>query len=67
MSDETDAGSALGTPKPGEGGSIDFIRTIIDEDLASGRHSGRVATLTRSSTPGPGTYNSAPPSGVQIG
>jgi glutaminyl-tRNA synthetase len=36
MSDETDS-AATAAPS-------DFIRTIIDEDLASGRHSGRVAT-----------------------
>src|SRR5437762_8467774 len=34
--------SALGTPEPREGG--DFIRAIIEEDLAAGRHGGRVAT-----------------------
>ncbi len=41
MSDETDAGAAA---PASEGGHTDFIRTIIDEDLASGRHRGRVAT-----------------------
>ena len=42
---------ALASPKPGEGaartgeaGPVDFIRTIVDEDLAAGRHHGRVAT-----------------------
>ena len=38
MSD--DSGSAATAP----GASIDFIREIVDEDLASGRHHGRVAT-----------------------
>ncbi len=38
MSD--DSGSAATAP----GASIDFIRAIVDEDLASGRHHGRVAT-----------------------
>ena len=36
--------SGVATPKPGEGGPTDFIRAIVDEDLASGRHHGRVAT-----------------------
>src|SRR6195256_1831893 len=36
MSD--DAGSAAAAPP------VDFIRAIVDEDLASGRHHGRVAT-----------------------
>ena len=36
MSDETDS-AAIAAPS-------DFIRAIIDEDLASGRHKGRVAT-----------------------
>ena len=35
---------ALASPKPGEGGPVDFIRTIVDADLAAGRHNGRVAT-----------------------
>ena len=45
MSDEhgSAAASAPGA-KPGEGGPVDFIRAIIDEDLAAGRHDGRVAT-----------------------
>jgi glutaminyl-tRNA synthetase len=44
MSDDSGpAATAPGTPKPGDGG-VDFIRTIIDEDLAAGRHHGRVAT-----------------------
>jgi len=44
MSDDSgSAATASGTPKPGESG-IDFIRAIVDEDLAAGRHHGRVAT-----------------------
>jgi glutaminyl-tRNA synthetase len=38
MSD--DSGSTATAP----GGSVDFIRAIIDDDLAAGRHHGRVAT-----------------------
>ena len=45
MSDDPGTGAtALGAPKPGEGGPVDFIRAIVDEDLAAGRHHGRVAT-----------------------
>ena len=45
MSDDSGpAATAPGAPKPGDGGPIDFIRAIIDEDLAAGRHHGRVAT-----------------------
>src|SRR3954462_4298170 len=29
---------------PAEAAPVDFIRTIVDDDLAAGRHSGRVAT-----------------------
>src|SRR5437867_7314860 len=36
--------AAAAAPKPGEGGPTDFIRAIVDEDLAAGRHHGRVAT-----------------------
>src|SRR5207249_5024120 len=36
--------AAAAAPKPGEGGPVDFIRAIVDEDLASGKHHGRVAT-----------------------
>jgi glutaminyl-tRNA synthetase len=36
--------SAPGAPTPGESGPVDFIRTIVDEDLAAGKHHGRVAT-----------------------
>ena len=39
MSDEH--GSAAAAPV---GGPVDFIRAIVDEDLAAGRHAGRVAT-----------------------
>jgi glutaminyl-tRNA synthetase len=38
MSD--DSGSAATAP----GGPVDFIRAIVDDDLAAGRHHGRVAT-----------------------
>ena len=46
MTDElgSAAAPALGAPKRGEGGPSDFVRTIVDEDLASGKHQGRVAT-----------------------
>jgi glutaminyl-tRNA synthetase len=45
MSDDSgSAATAPGAPKPGEGGPVDFIRAIVDEDLAAGRHHGRVAT-----------------------
>src|SRR5437016_4163688 len=37
------AAAAPGTPKSGDG-PIDFIRAIVDEDLATGTHHGRVAT-----------------------
>jgi glutaminyl-tRNA synthetase len=33
-----------GGPKPGEGGPVDFIRAIVERDLAAGTHHGRVAT-----------------------
>ena len=36
--------AAAAAPKPGEGGPTDFIRAIVDEDLAAGKHHGRVAT-----------------------
>src|SRR2546426_6624512 len=36
--------AAAAAPKPGEGGPVDFIRSIVDEDVAAGRHGGRVAT-----------------------
>src|SRR5829696_5371463 len=39
MSDE----SSTGAPAPPAGG-VDFIRAIVEEDLASGKHHGRVAT-----------------------
>ena len=42
--DHGSARSAPGAPKPGEGGPTDFIRAIVDDDLASGKHHGRVAT-----------------------
>src|SRR2546425_1686238 len=35
---------ALGPPKPSEGGAVDFIRAIVEEDIATGKHDGRVAT-----------------------
>ena len=37
-----DHGSA--PPKPGEKATVDFIRAIVDQDLAAGKHHGRVAT-----------------------
>src|SRR3954471_18662250 len=36
--------AAPDAPKPGDSGPIDFIRAIVEEDVASGRHHGRVAT-----------------------
>src|SRR6267142_5957806 len=36
--------AAPGARKPREGGLVDFIRGIVDEDLATGKHHGRVAT-----------------------
>jgi len=33
-----------GGPKHGEGGSVDFIRAIVERDLAAGTNHGRVAT-----------------------
>ncbi len=45
MNDEN--GSAAAAPdaaKPAEGAPIDFIRAIVDDDLAAGRHGGRVVT-----------------------
>jgi glutaminyl-tRNA synthetase len=42
--DHGSAATAPGAPKPGEGGPVDFIRAIVDEDLAMGTHHGRVAT-----------------------
>jgi glutaminyl-tRNA synthetase len=45
MTDEhSGAATAPGAPKPREDGPVDFIRTIVDEDVASGKHHGRVAT-----------------------
>jgi glutaminyl-tRNA synthetase len=45
MSDQTTgAATAPGAPKPDEGGPVDFIRAIVDEDIASGKHHGRVST-----------------------
>jgi glutaminyl-tRNA synthetase len=45
MSDDFgSAAAASHAPKPGEGGPVDFIRQIIDDDVAAGRHQGRVAT-----------------------
>ena len=42
-----DSGSAAAAPhalKPDDSGPVDFIRQIVDDDLAAGRHDGRVAT-----------------------
>src|SRR5438045_9592044 len=36
--------AAAAAPKPGEGGPTDFIRAIVEQDVASGKHHGRVAT-----------------------
>src|SRR5262245_57333139 len=36
--------AATAAPKPSEGGSVDFIRAIVEEDVARGKHHGRVAT-----------------------
>jgi glutaminyl-tRNA synthetase len=38
------AAAALGGPKPSESGPVDFIRAIVDADLATGKHHGRVTT-----------------------
>src|SRR4030088_752249 len=42
--DSGSAAMAPGAPKPGEGGPVHFIRAIIDEDRAAGKHRGRGAT-----------------------
>jgi glutaminyl-tRNA synthetase len=42
--DGSAATAAPGSPQPDEGGPVDFIRAIVDEDVASGKHHGRVAT-----------------------
>ena len=45
MSDDSgSAATAPGAPAPGEGGPVDFIRAIVESDVAAGRHHGRVAT-----------------------
>jgi glutaminyl-tRNA synthetase len=45
MSDDSgSAATAPGAPRPGESAPVDFIRQIVDDDLAAGRHHGRVAT-----------------------
>jgi len=44
VDDRSSAPPAPGPPKPGEAGPVDFIRTIVEEDIASGKHHGRVAT-----------------------
>jgi glutaminyl-tRNA synthetase len=44
MSEDHGSAAAAPVPAPGESGPVDFIRAIVDEDLASGRHYGRVAT-----------------------
>src|SRR5215831_20987465 len=43
---DTDSGApgALVTPKAGEAAPVDFIRAIVEQDLAAGTHEGRVAT-----------------------
>src|SRR4029079_4359624 len=48
MGDPDATTTPLATPKLGEGGpSVDFIRAIVERDLASGSHHGRVATRFR--------------------
>jgi glutaminyl-tRNA synthetase len=44
MSEDHGSAAAAPVPAPDESGPVDFIRAIVDEDLASGRHHGRVAT-----------------------
>ncbi len=45
MNDENgSAAAASDAAKPGDSAPIDFIRAIVDEDLATGRHGGRIAT-----------------------
>ena len=45
MNDENgSAAAASDAAKPGDSAPIDFIRAIVDEDLAIGRHGGRIAT-----------------------
>jgi glutaminyl-tRNA synthetase len=44
MSEDHGSAAAAPLPAPGESGPVDFIRAIVDEDLAAGRHHGRVAT-----------------------
>jgi glutaminyl-tRNA synthetase len=45
MNDENgSAAAAHDAAKPADGAPIDFLRTIVDDDLAAGRHGGRVAT-----------------------
>jgi glutaminyl-tRNA synthetase len=41
--DGSAATAAQGSPKPDEG-PVDFIRAIVDDDISSGKHHGRVAT-----------------------
>jgi glutaminyl-tRNA synthetase len=44
MSEDHGSAAAAPPPAPGESGPVDFIRAIVDQDLAAGRHQGRVAT-----------------------
>src|SRR5215467_8618914 len=44
MSDENGSAAAADATKPGDSAPIDFIRAIVDDDLAAGRHGGRIAT-----------------------
>ena len=44
MSDENGSAAAADAAKPGDSAPIDFIRAIVDDDLAAGRHGGRIAT-----------------------
>ena len=44
MNDENGSAAAADAAKPGDSAPIDFIRAIVDDDLAAGRHGGRIAT-----------------------
>ncbi|HKB13151.1 MAG TPA: glutamine--tRNA ligase/YqeY domain fusion protein [Vicinamibacterales bacterium] len=42
--DGSAATAVPGAPQPDQGGPVDFIRAIVADDIASGKHHGRVAT-----------------------
>ena len=44
MADHKTAEAAPGADKPGDAAPVDFIREIVNDDVASGKHHGRVAT-----------------------